>query len=126
MARFTDFLAGCVVGGAILATGVVLARRNGEDLRVSMLKDDSTAVVWAVNRTTGKARFVSWSSVPLQASRDMAREGARRLGEMWAAGGPIAAATDDFFGGIAEGALRAKGINAPAGVKVSFPGQPAR
>ena len=88
MARFTDFLAGCVVGGAILATGLLIARRSGEELHVSMLKDDSTAVVWAVDRGTGKTRFVSWGMVPAQASREMMAEGFKRMGEVLA-GDPL-------------------------------------
>jgi gas vesicle protein len=84
MARFTDFLAGCVVGGAILATGLLIARRSGEDLHVSMLKDDSTAVVWALDRETGKMRFVSWEMVPAQASREMMAAGFKRIGELLA------------------------------------------
>ena len=82
MARFTDFLAGCVVGGAILATGILVARRTGEELHVSMLKDDATAVVWAVDKDTRKLRFVSWGMGPAQASREMMAEGFKRIGEI--------------------------------------------
>lgn len=110
MAGFTDFLAGCVVGGSLIATGVVLSKwgRGSEELHVSMPKEGTMAYVWAVDRSTGEARFVSASPIPRDALRQVTREQSRQVGEMMASGNLIETAANDFFGGMAEGALRAK------------------
>jgi hypothetical protein len=114
MARFTDFLAGCVVGGVLISTGVLLAKRGiaGEEMHVSLTKDDSTAIVWAVDRGTGKARFLSFSAVPPEAVQAMVEDAGRRLGEMLASGG-VQNATRDFFGGVAQGAAKVQGRTSP-------------
>lgn len=107
MARYTDVLAGCVVGGALVAAGMVLASRGhgAEELHVTMLKDNTAAMVWAVDRETGKARFVSLSTMSPEAIRMVTREQARQAGELLASGF-AQAAIEDVFAGLGEGAAR--------------------
>lgn len=108
MSRLIDVLAGCVVGGALLASGAALARWGGgrEQVHISMLKDNASAVVWVVNPTTGEARVVGSGVVPLETRRELARAQARQLGQMFAKGDVMQLAMEDFFQPMAEGAAR--------------------
>ena len=116
MAGFTDFLAGCVVGGALVATDLMIGRRaSAENYHVAMLKDDSTATVWSVDRATGRTKFVSAGYIPVKDTMAIAREGARRVGETMVGMGSLQGAAEQLFGGMAEGALRAQvARNSPA------------
>lgn len=104
--RFVDLLAGCVVGGALVAVGMFLAKKNQSQLHVTMLKDDSAALVWQVD-SEGQAKFVSYAMIPPERAKEMARDGARRLGELLAST-DVNQMMQDTFGAMAEGAAKAK------------------
>ncbi len=108
MARFTDFLAGCVVGGALIATGMIASKwgQSAQELQIVPTKDGTGSMVWSVDRQTGQARFVSFGTVDPDVWRAAVRQQAQLAGEALASGA-LQNTAKDFFEGLSQGAQRA-------------------